>query len=283
MGRLVRFGVEVAFLVALAAALVLAEAEPLVIAGGMLAGWALVALFEWAGLRGRPHYGAGLPPRYYVPQVSLPPPRPLEQLRAGYPVPGDRDEEATWIAPPEVLESWPVGGASTPPASARQASSVSEDTIVDELLPLALAEHGIDPWLEGPLEEAAAGAPPPAGPEPEPEPDEAADAEPVPVEATVVEELAVEVEELVVEDGPDGAVVEAIVVEEAVLVAEQSVEAAVAPAAGLARHRLDPLAEPAQRRRFSRRQEQDGAVVEVPARPERPRALPGRASRERGE
>ena len=290
MRRLIRFGVEVAFLVGLAAALVLAEAEPLVITGGMLAGWVVVALFEWAGMRSRPHYGSGLPPRYYVPQVSLPPPRPLEQLRAGYPVSGDRDEEATWIAPPEVLESWPVGGAAAP--GTEPTSSVSEDTMVDELLPLTMHERKLDPWLEGPLPaKVAVGEPPPEepGPEPQPEPpepepalEEAPEEEKVMVEATVVEEVVVE-SVTVEESFVDGGVVETVVVEETVLVAEASPEPAASPAAGLARHRLDPLAEPVQRRRLSRRQDEDGAVLEVPARPEPPRALPGRASRERSE
>ena len=72
------------------------------IAGVMLVGWLVVALYEWATTRELPHYGRGLPPRYYVPQVSLPPPRPLEQLpaqRSGYPAadrrrPGDLDRVA---------------------------------------------------------------------------------------------------------------------------------------------------------------------------------------------
>src|SRR5436190_379823 len=42
----------------------------------MALGWLLMALAEWAAWRGRPHYGSGLPPRYYIPQVSLPPPQP---------------------------------------------------------------------------------------------------------------------------------------------------------------------------------------------------------------
>src|SRR5881275_3411756 len=91
-----RFLVEVLFL--------------LEIAGVMLVGWVVVALFEWAAWRDEPHYGSGLPPRYYVPQVSLPPAQPLEQVAAGYPE--TRDEAPTWIASAalrnEMLGEWPV-------------------------------------------------------------------------------------------------------------------------------------------------------------------------------
>ena len=79
--RALRFVVEALFLGALAAALVVADLEPLEIAGVMLLGWLVVALYEWAATRELPHYGRGLPPRYYVPQVALPPPRQLDQLR----------------------------------------------------------------------------------------------------------------------------------------------------------------------------------------------------------
>ena len=45
----------------------------------------IVAALEWVAWRDEPHYGSGLPPRYYVPQVNLPPAQPLEQVPAGYP------------------------------------------------------------------------------------------------------------------------------------------------------------------------------------------------------
>src|SRR3954467_5259201 len=110
--RASRFAFEVLFLVALAVAVVLADLRPLLIAAVMLVGWVIVALLEWAAWRDEPHFGSGLPPRYYVPQVSLPPRRPLEQVGSGYPA-GQRDEAPTWIASPalraEVLGEWPVG------------------------------------------------------------------------------------------------------------------------------------------------------------------------------
>src|SRR3954449_1068584 len=111
-----RFALEVLFLVALAIVLALADLRPIEIGGIMLVGWGIVAALEWAARRegphhGRglaapplggaawreePHYGGGPPPRYYVPQVSLPPAQPLEQVSVGYPE--ARDEAPTWIA-----------------------------------------------------------------------------------------------------------------------------------------------------------------------------------------
>jgi hypothetical protein len=105
-----RFAFEVLFLVALAAALAIATVRPLVIVGVMALGWLIVAAVEWAVWRNRPHYGSGLPPRYYVPRLNLPPAQVLEQVRAGYPE-SQRDEAPTWIASAalraEVLGAWP--------------------------------------------------------------------------------------------------------------------------------------------------------------------------------
>lgn len=212
-----RFLFEVLFLVALAAALTFAKLGALEIAGMMLLGWLIVAAVEWAAWRGEPHYGSGLPPRYYVPSVNLPPAQPLEQVAAvGYPD-ASRDEAPTWIAPAalraEVLGEWPV--------SSQVAAEPEEQ----------------DPWevvaLPGGPEEEVSDTPevpqPVGEPEPEPEP---------------------------------------------------SLDVALQRSAqGVARYSLDPLAEPAPRRRFGR-----GGVaevvpaVEVPARPEGARPLPGRSN-----
>ena len=77
----------------------------------MFLGWVIVAALEWAAWRGEPHYGSGLPPRYYVPRLNLPPPQPLEQVATGYPE-AARDEAPTWIASAalreEMLGEWPV-------------------------------------------------------------------------------------------------------------------------------------------------------------------------------
>jgi hypothetical protein len=109
-----RFVAEALFLVALAVALTLARLDTLEIAGAMLLGWIVVAALEWAAWRAEPHFGSGLPPRYHVPPVKLPPPQPLEQVDRGYPD-ASRDEAPTWIASAalraEVLGAWPVAAA----------------------------------------------------------------------------------------------------------------------------------------------------------------------------
>jgi len=63
-----RFAFEVLFLVALAVGLTLAQVRALVIVGVMALGWVIVAPLEWAAGRSQPHFGSGLPPRYYVPR-----------------------------------------------------------------------------------------------------------------------------------------------------------------------------------------------------------------------
>jgi hypothetical protein len=128
--RAPRFVLEVLFLAALAAALTFANLRPLTIAGLMLIGWVLVAVFEWGALRSRSHYGSGLPPRWYVPQFALPPPRPLEQVASGYPAPETAGDEATWIACPAMLADWPVIESDTP---------VEEQTQVHDVLEAELA------------------------------------------------------------------------------------------------------------------------------------------------
>ena len=152
-----RFVLEVVFLVVLAVALTLAKLDPLEIGGVMLLGWLIVAILEWAAWRGEAHYGSGLPPRYYVPNVNLPPAQPLEQVRVGYPE-SHRDEAPTWIASAalraEVLGDWPHTAPEPEPASAAPAS----------------VQHGPEP---GDLDDdrwTAVGLPaaPLEGPEPEP-------------------------------------------------------------------------------------------------------------------
>jgi hypothetical protein len=132
-----RFALEVLFLGALATGLALAKLDALEIVGAMVLGWLVVALLEWAAWRGEPHYGAGLPPRYYVPRTSLPPPQPLEQVFAGYPAPG-REEAPTWIASAELraqvlLGEWPVTTA------ANEAGEDADDDVEPVQLPPAPA------------------------------------------------------------------------------------------------------------------------------------------------
>jgi hypothetical protein len=193
-----RFAFEALFLVALAVGLALADARPVVIVGVMALGWVLVAAIEWAAWRAEPHYGSGLPPRYYVPRVSLPPAQPLEQVRVGYPE-AQREEAPTWIASAalraEVLGEWP----SSPPEAEEQA-----------VVEVVAVEEGVE----------AVRLPPP-------------------------------VDLPSVLDEPD----------DSPLV--------------LARYSLDPLAEPAPKRRFARHREESAGTIEVPARPRGRRPLPG--------
>ena len=249
--RALRFVVEALFLGALAVALGFADLGAPAIAGVMLLGWLVVALFEWAATRELPHYGRGLPPRYYVPQVSLPPPRPLDQLGSRYPAADLVDEEPTWIASPamraEMLAEWPVeAGAPAPP---------SEDTIVDGLPFVSLPdERGEDarPELEA------------AEPAPEPE---------------VVEAMHVEVEPEPVAAAAAAAVVVAepeSVEEPEVVAEEEGPEAAPAPPRP-ARHTFDPLARASPgRRRWRRQSRGDEAFAEVSASPPRAERLPSR-------
>jgi hypothetical protein len=237
-----RFVLEVLFLLALAVALTLAKLDPLEIAGIMLLGWVIAAALEWAAWRNEPHYGSGLPPRYYVPRVNLPPAQPLEQVSTGYPE-AQRDEAPTWIASAalraEVLGEWPVAAP-----------------VVDE--PAAVIEEAPgDPWTvaelpPSPLGEVEQVEPEPIASEPEPEPELPPEPEPEPPPR---EPDAVEPE----------------------VVAPQP--AAPATAAALARYSLDPLGDPAPRRRFGRRGGLETPGLEVPARPLGPRALPGDSSR----
>jgi hypothetical protein len=133
-----RFAFEALFLVALAVGLALADARPLVIVGVMALGWVLVAAVEWAAWRGEPHYGSGLPPRYYAPRVSLPPAQPLEQVPAGYPE-SQREEAPTWIASAalraEVLGQWP----SPPPPEAEEAEEDLDEGVEPVPLPPPVA------------------------------------------------------------------------------------------------------------------------------------------------
>jgi hypothetical protein len=226
-----RFLFEVLFLVVLAGALTLAQLSAVQIAGIMLLGWIIVALLEWAAWRSEPHYGSGLPPRYYVPSVNLPPAQPLEQVAVGGYPDASRDEAPTWIAPAalraEVLGEWPVAG------------HVAEAPAPEP-----------NPW-------------PPVALEPDGE--------------------TADEQELVVPLPPP------VLVEPPVSIAQTPETPLPAPeptidvvltrsAQQVARYSLDPLAEPAPKRRFGRGGGDDPLAVEVPARPVGVRTLPGGAN-----
>jgi hypothetical protein len=133
-----RFVVEALFLSALTVARARAHLDAREIVGAMALGWLVVAAIEWTAWRGEPHYGAGLPPRYYLPRVDLPPPQPLEQVVQGYPDAG-RDDAPTWIASAslraEVLGEWPLFGP------VRQDAEEDEEPIF-----ATAADADADPW-----------------------------------------------------------------------------------------------------------------------------------------
>jgi hypothetical protein len=321
-----RFILEVLFLLALTVALTLANLRAIEIAGIMLIGWVIVAVLEWVAWREEPHYGSGLPPRYYVPQVNLPPAQPLESVSPGYPE--ARDEAPTWIASPalraemlgpELAGEWPVAAPPvtgspvvpplltppplTPPplstTSAAPEPEVDDDpwTRAEELPAAPLGE--LEPEQEVEPESEPESEPEPAGlPEPlvaleQPEfipPPVSMAIGGKPVGAHRPE--AVQPEAMQPEGEPELAQPAAVVAEPLAAEAEPSLdkpsvdepslEGALARSVqGVARYSLDPLADPEPRRRFGRgaaAAEPDG--VEVPARPEGVRALPGRTNRQ---
>jgi hypothetical protein len=179
--RAPRLIVEIAFLAALAAALAFAGLETYAIVGLMLIGWALVALFEWGALRRRAHYGSGSPPRWYVPRVTLPPPRPLEQVSSGYPAAEPAGDAPTWIASPAMLAEWPVAEADTDAELAVEEQTQVHDV---DLVALAVAEQVEEvapPEVEEPPEpaEPEVVAPPAPPPPPRPRPEAPRRREPV--------------------------------------------------------------------------------------------------------
>jgi hypothetical protein len=276
-----RFALEVLFLVGLAVALTLADLEPIEIGGIMLLGWVIVAVLEWVAWRERPHYGSGLPPRYYVPQVSLPPAQPLEQVSAGYPE--ARDEAPTWIASAalrdEVLGEWPVAVRPVAQVVEERELEVDPDpwTHAEELPVAPLAELEPEP-VARPEPEPVAQAEPESVAQPEPE--SVAQAQPEPVAQPEPEPVAQPEPEPVAQPRPVArpepeppSVAEPAPSPEVALVASVRVVT-------VARYSLDPLAEPQPRRRFRRSAGGQLDVVEVPARPGGVRALPGRTDRQ---
>lgn len=163
-----RFVAEGVFLVALATALAFARIDALEIVGVMLLGWLVVAGVEWSAWRGRPHYGSGMPPRYFVPRLDLPPSQPLEQVGIGYPG-GSREEAPTWIASAalraEALGAWPLAA----PAEVDDVEDVGEVVEVVELVEVGDAPDGggtfgpsgaDDPWTVAELPAAPLDEPP---------------------------------------------------------------------------------------------------------------------------
>ncbi len=292
-----RFALEVLFLGALAVGLALARLEALEIAGVMLLGWVIVAVIEWAAWRGEPHYGAGLPPRYYVPQINLPPAQPLEQVAAGYPeargYQAQRDEAPTWIATAalreEMLGGWPVAEPQAAESEEGDEPVESEDEVAPvEAAPVEAVPVEAVPVEAVPVEAAAAEPavveaeplqPQPVHPhEPEPEivdrwdvPSLPGEPIPTPVEAAEPEAPELEPEPVPLPEPVDESPAEP----------QSQPDPPAVPVAlresvgGIARYHLDPLADPPPRRRFGRRGGEEPEAIEVPSRPDGPRALPG--------
>lgn len=154
-GRALRFVFEVALLVALAVVLGVADVRPLAIVAVMALAWLIVVLVEWVAWSEIPHYGSGLPPRYYLPRAPLPPPRPIEQAAPGAGYPWQPQPEAPpWIAPAELaadaMRAWPVAVA---PVEAEAAVALTSEAVVTPVVPAAEPEPEFapvgaedDPW-----------------------------------------------------------------------------------------------------------------------------------------
>jgi hypothetical protein len=240
-----RFALEVLFLVALAAALTFADLEALEVAGLMLLGWVLVAIFEWASMRSEPHYGRGLPPRYYVPRVSLPPNLPLDRADPRFPVPDLRGDAATWLVPGQD-----DGGDDWPWLRENEQLPVAEETEIREPVEpvTSVATVGEEVAVELPLDPVV----------------EEGEVEP-PLDPRATQEQVAEVQ------------VDSPVVPEAGATREVSDADSSPSVARTDRHRIDPL-QPSPGRRRRRRDENDG-MIEVPARPA-VRVLPGTSRRD---
>jgi hypothetical protein len=124
-----RFAVEVLILVALAVSVTVAHLNRLVIAGVMLLGWLIVSALEWASLRGEAHYGAGLPPRYYQPQVRLPPPLVLADSVMRAPVEAPIQVPSPSYEPVPAIGAWSVEEVATE----EQAAPLESIPVVSEL------------------------------------------------------------------------------------------------------------------------------------------------------
>ena len=270
--RLVRFLVEVAFLGGLATLATVARMHAGAVVAVMAFGWVVVALAEWSSWLDRPHFGRGLPPRFYIPQVSLPPPEPIEQRSTRLPSGGRRvEDEETWIATssdwPTAFDDWPV----------LDLERLGDDTgIVRATPPAEDTEAGT---IVVPLEEPAAQLPDePGAPDPNPSPGpvdlritsgqipgRSVEAEPAP-EPPLVRVPAPE-------SGPESE-------QEVLAVAPGEKRRVPGADTVLARHRIDPFAPAGRARRWRPRREGSG-VVEVPDRPPLDRPLPSALGRER--
>jgi hypothetical protein len=243
--RLGRFVLEVCFLAGLAALATLARMHPAAVIGVMAFGWVVVALAEWSSWLDRPHFGRGLPPRYYVPQVSLPPPVPREQAAFGQVHRSlDADNEQTWVVAgsdwAEAFPGWPVLDVDEIGADTQIAvfEGLDPGTLDETLHGTAATDAPTELFDPGPELELARHEPPAATP--------------------VVPLPALDPDLDLDDREPD---------------VEAPAEPTPARAEGFARHRIDPFAS-AGVGRFRRRRRHAGSGIEVPDRPPADRQLP---------
>jgi hypothetical protein len=260
-----RFLLEVVFLAGVAAALTYADLRPVAIIALMAAAWAVVALLEWTAWLDEPHYGRGLPPRYYVPHVALPPPVGVDQDEPAYPVLASDDEE-TFVA---STQEWGIDVAEWP---GLESTAVVGDTIAHPPPSLADDEGVTVVPLPPPISE---------------------------IEETIEADVLVpdvdEEEDTEDENAPGVEVVEVVAVAAAVIQprggpAPAPARAAPAPlvelpmparVSGTALHRVDPLIV-SRRRRFFSRGGDEGPVIELQDGPPPGRKLPSRVLEESG-
>jgi hypothetical protein len=247
----------------------------------MAVAWVVVALLEWTAWLDEPHYGRGLPPRYYVPQVALPPPRAVEQGARRYPVrprpapppprppvPAREDQEeaptfetpaAAWAA---ALGEWPVldsaAAEDTMIAAPDEVQEAAPSAIVP-LPPVIALEETVEQAVAIPDDAVEAEA------EPEPMPDVVPEAVPEPVPAVVPDAAADRAPEPVAVVAEPAAPVPA---SPALLPAPVRAELTVT-------HRMDPHTTSA-RRRFRFRRAAEEITVEVDDGPPPDRVLPAR-------
>jgi hypothetical protein len=246
-----RFVLEALFLAGVAAAVTVAQLRPAGVIVLMALAWVIVALLEWTAWLDEPHYGRGLPPRFYVPQVALPPPRAVEQL-GRYPVILEPDDDTTfetavteWAA---GLDEWPVLDLS--PADEETQIAIPDEGFDERIEFDRVLDPGpgLEPEWEPPVEDAAAG-------------------EPAAAEPALIDEVLAFAEPEPLADRPER--------DREPEPARQRL-APVERVAATAVHHIDPLT-PSVRRRLFRRA-LDAAVVEVPDGPPPDRRLPGRAA-----
>jgi hypothetical protein len=255
-----RFLFEVLFLAGVAAALTYAELRPAAIIGVEAVAWAVVALLEWTAWLDEPHYGRGLPPRYYVPHVALPPPVAVDQVEP-YPVLPPVEDEPTFVASTQEwgLADWP----------ALEATAVAEDTVAvppaslldDEGVPVVR----LPPPIPDVEETVAADVLAPEETEDEPLPI-AGVVEAAVVAPAVAEPGPTSTPELLPVRGPEPARVLAV----------------PARVTGTAFHRVDPLTASRRRRLFSRGGGEETPQVEVLDGPPPDRTLPSRVLEQLG-